>query len=151
MLLLQSARQVACRATKLCCLLGQPPSLNPAGVCCPATLGVVALQDVQEAVNKARVAQKDWVKTSFAQRGEVLKLLNDYVVSNQALICRVASRDTGKTMVDGGFGEVLTTCEKISWTLKHGEAALAPDFRPVGMLTIHKTASVEYVYQHLFA
>jgi len=100
--------------------------------------------DVQEAVNKARVAQKDWVKTSFAQRGEVLKLLNDYVVSNQALICRVASRDTGKTMVDGGFGEVLTTCEKISWTLKHGEAALAPDFRPVGMLTIHKTASVEY-------
>jgi len=100
--------------------------------------------DVAETCNAARVAQEEWVNTSFDERREVLKLLQDYVVKNQELICNVASRDTGKTMVDGGFGEVLTTCEKISWTLQHGEDALKPDFRPVGMLTIHKTACVEY-------
>ena len=99
---------------------------------------------MQAAVDKARVAQKSWVKTSYAERGEVLKLLNDYIVSNQAMLCRVASRDTGKTMVDGSFGEVLTTCEKISWTLNNGEEALKPDYRGVGMLTVHKTARVEY-------
>lgn len=87
--------------------------------------------DVAETCNAARVAQEEWVNTSFDERREVLKLLQDYVVKNQELICNVASRDTGKTMVDGGFGEVLTTCEKISWTLQHGEDALKPDFRLV--------------------
>jgi acyl-CoA reductase-like NAD-dependent aldehyde dehydrogenase len=47
-------------------------------------------------------------------------------------------------VVDGSFGEVLTTCEKITWTLGNGEKALTPDKRGVGMLTIHKTAQVEY-------
>lgn len=45
-------------------------------------------------------------------------------------------------MVDGSFGEVLTTCEKITWTLANGENALKPESRGVGMLTIHKTAQV---------
>lgn len=75
----------------------------------------------------------------------MLNLLNDYIVEHQAEICRVASRDTGKTMVDGAFGEVLTTCEKISWTIANGEAALAPEYRGVGWLAAHKTARVEYV------
>jgi len=45
-------------------------------------------------------------------------------VENQDLICRVSCRDTGKTMVDGSLGEVLTTCEKIKWTLSEGEQVL---------------------------
>ena len=45
-------------------------------------------------------------------------------------------------MVDGCFGEVLTTCEKINWTLAHGEAALRPETRPVGVITLHKRATV---------
>ena len=65
------------------------------------------------------------MKTSFAERGEVLKLLNDWIVENQDAICRIASRDTGKTMVDGSFGEVLTTCEKITWTLANGPGSPA--------------------------
>lgn len=44
--------------------------------------------------------------------------------------------------MDGSFGEVLTTCEKITWTLANGENALKPESRGVGMLTIHKTAQV---------
>lgn len=47
-------------------------------------------------------------------------------------------------MVDGAFGEVLTTCEKLAWTIKNGEAALAPEYRGVGMIMMHKTARVEY-------
>jgi aldehyde dehydrogenase (NAD+) len=100
--------------------------------------------DVQGAVDKARKAQASWVKTTFAQRAEVLKVLNHFVVENQDLICRVSCRDTGKTMVDGSLGEVLTTCEKIKWTLSEGEQSLAPEYRSVGVLTAHKTARVEY-------
>lgn len=47
-------------------------------------------------------------------------------------------------MVDGAFGEILTTCEKIRWVVERGEQALQPEYRDVGPLTIHKTARVEY-------
>eukprot|EP00730_Choanoeca_flexa_P009643 TRINITY_DN12733_c0_g1_i1.p1 TRINITY_DN12733_c0_g1~~TRINITY_DN12733_c0_g1_i1.p1 ORF type:complete len:614 (+),score=136.64 TRINITY_DN12733_c0_g1_i1:56-1897(+) len=101
--------------------------------------------DVDAAVGKARQAQQSWSKTTFEQRRQVLHALQDYITANQREICTVASRDTGKTMVDGGFGEVLVTCEKISWTLQHGEKALATEYRSTGMLMLHKTARVEFV------
>jgi acyl-CoA reductase-like NAD-dependent aldehyde dehydrogenase len=48
-------------------------------------------------------------------------------------------------VVDGSFGEVLTTCEKLVWTITHGEACLKPEYRSVGALMMHKHARVEYV------
>ena len=94
------------------------------------------------------------------QRDAVLLTLLDFVVENQDAICRVAVRDTGpthfaklirrlprfspsfqgKTMVDGAFGEILTTCEKIRWTVSEGQAALATEYRSVGPLTMHKVS-----------
>ena len=47
-------------------------------------------------------------------------------------------------MVDGSFGEILTTCEKLRWTIDHGEEALKPEYRKVGAVTMHKSARVEY-------
>eukprot|EP00048_Salpingoeca_helianthica_P022188 m.16885 g.16885 ORF g.16885 m.16885 type:complete len:600 (-) comp6996_c0_seq1:1932-3731(-) len=99
---------------------------------------------VNEVVARARAAQQEWVKTSYDQRKEVLNSLLNFVVENQEALCRVACRDTGKTMVDGAFGEILTTCEKIRWTVDHGEAALQPEYRSVGLVTMHKSARVEY-------
>lgn len=48
------------------------------------------------------------------------------------------------TVVDGSFGEILTTCEKIRWTVAHGEKTLRPEYRDVGLVTMHKSARVEY-------
>ena len=42
---------------------------------------------------------------------------------------RVSSRDTGKTMVDASLGEIMTTCEKITWLLSEGERWLKPEHR----------------------
>lgn len=42
---------------------------------------------------------------------------------------RVSSRDTGKTMVDASLGEIMTTCEKITWLLSEGERWLKPEYR----------------------
>ncbi|KAF9993556.1 Meiotic Sister-Chromatid recombination aldehyde dehydrogenase [Modicella reniformis] len=74
----------------------------------------------------------------------VLQSLLDFILRNQESICRVASRDTGKTMVDGKFGEILTTCERIRWTLSHGEDTLKDDYRDPGLLMFYKAAKVEY-------
>jgi aldehyde dehydrogenase (NAD+) len=102
-------------------------------------------QDVDQMVIDARRAQQQWVKTSFEQRRRVLQSLSAFVLNHQQDIAAVASRDSGKTFVDAFFGEILTTLEKIQWTCTHGEAALRPEFRSVGLMTAHKLARVEYI------
>ena len=52
---------------------------------------------MREGIARARAAQKDWAKTSFAERKRVLMSLLDFVVENQDTICKVAARDSGKT------------------------------------------------------
>ncbi|GER39469.1 aldehyde dehydrogenase [Striga asiatica] len=77
---------------------------------------------------------------------------------------KVSSRDTGKTMVDASLGEIMTTCEKITWLLSEGEKWLKPEYRSCGRSMLHKTARVEfhplgvigaivswnYPFQHIF-
>jgi hypothetical protein len=46
--------------------------------------------------------------------------------------------------VDAFFGELLTTLEKVRWTVKYGEGVLQPEYRSTGPLTMHKNARVEY-------
>ncbi|KAF9154309.1 Meiotic Sister-Chromatid recombination aldehyde dehydrogenase [Mortierella sp. AD011] len=109
-----------------------------------ATIRAHTKADVDQALAKARKAQTKWAKTTFDERKIVLQSLLDFILTNQEEICRVASRDTGKTMVDGKFGEILTTCERIRWTLAHGEDALRDEYRNPGLLMFYKSAKVEY-------
>jgi acyl-CoA reductase-like NAD-dependent aldehyde dehydrogenase len=52
-------------------------------------------------------------------------------------VVRISSRDTGKTMVDASLGEIMTTCEKITWLLDEGEKWLKPEYRsPFGSLKV---------------
>ncbi|KAF9904052.1 Meiotic Sister-Chromatid recombination aldehyde dehydrogenase [Lobosporangium transversale] len=109
-----------------------------------ATIRAHTKTDVDLALDKARKAQAKWRNTTFAQRKIVLQSLLDFILLHQESICRVASRDTGKTMVDGKFGEILTVCERIRWTLAHGEKALRDEYRDPGLLMFYKAAKVEY-------
>jgi len=100
---------------------------------------------VHELCAKAKVAQRSWARTTFAQRRMVLRTLQKYIVSHQEEICRVCSRDSGKAKVDALLGEVMTTCEKIRCINAHGEHWLQRQYRPTGPMMLHKTAYVEYV------
>ena len=61
-------------------------------------------------------------------------------------------RDSGKTQVDAMIGEVLTTCEKLKWTIANGEKYLKDEPRDVGALMVMKkvltkcTGRRTYVY-----
>mmetsp|Transcript_5098 Transcript_5098/g.15551 ORF Transcript_5098/g.15551 Transcript_5098/m.15551 type:complete len:491 (+) Transcript_5098:3-1475(+) len=67
------------------------------------------------------------------------------VLEHTEAICRVSARDTGKTMVDAGLGEVLTTLEKVNWLASSGEAALKPEVRSPGRMAMYKRAWVEFL------
>jgi len=101
-------------------------------------------KQVHEIVASARKAQVKWAKTTFAQRKQFLQLLNDFVIQEQEALAKIASRDSGKTAVDAAFGEILTTCEKIRWTIANGEDCLKTEYRSVCALMMHKVARVEY-------
>lgn len=102
-------------------------------------------KEVQEILIKAKEAQDEWKKTTFAQRRMVLRTIQKYVVQHVQDICRVSSRESGKPNVDAVMGEILTTCEKIRTICEWGELWLRPDRRPTGPMMMHKSAWVEYV------
>lgn len=100
--------------------------------------------EVKERVAQARKAQKIWANSSFKQRRQFLRILLKYIIEHQQLICEISSRDTGKTMVDASLGEIMTTCEKITWLLSEGEKWLKPEYRSCGRSMLHKRAKVEF-------
>ncbi|MBZ5716001.1 aldehyde dehydrogenase family protein [Nannocystis pusilla] len=125
-----------------------PPTTLP---CCdPATgerFGEAPVMDraaVVATVQRARAAQAAWAATSWAERRAVLSDILEHVVRHQEEICRLAVRDSGKTMVDAAMGEIFPVCEKLRYTIAHGEADLRAERRPSGFLP-HKAARVEYL------
>lgn len=117
----------------------EPATMKYLGFC-PA----LRPDEVREHVAQARKAQKIWAQSSFKQRRQFLRILLKYIIEHQELICEISSRDTGKTMVDASLGEIMTTCEKITWLLSEGERWLKPEYRSTGRSMLHKTAKVEF-------
>lgn len=54
-------------------------------------------QEITEKIQRAADAQKQWQKTSFADRRRVIRSLKKWLVENQEACARTACRDTGKT------------------------------------------------------
>ncbi|KAK4586511.1 hypothetical protein RGQ29_023594 [Quercus rubra] len=126
----QADRKVQCYEPATMKYLGYYPALTPV--------------EVKERVAQARKAQKIWAKSSFKQRRLFLRILLNYIVKHQQLICETSSRDTGKTMVDASLGEIMTTCEKITWLLSEGERWLKPEYRSSGRSMFYKKSKVEF-------
>lgn len=116
----------------------------------PATLealgevAVVAPEDVPARVARARGAQTRWAEASFAVRRRVLGRVLDHVLDHADELCRVVVRDAGKTTPNAMLGEIWPVCEKLRWTMAHGERHLRRE--PMGSgLFPHKRAFVDYV------
>jgi delta 1-pyrroline-5-carboxylate dehydrogenase len=101
-------------------------------------------EEVHEILVKAKKAQVEWAKTTFAQRRMVLRTIQKYICEHVEDICRVSSRESGKPKLDALMGEILTTCEKIRTICEWGEVWLRPESRPTGPMMMHKSAWVEY-------
>jgi acyl-CoA reductase-like NAD-dependent aldehyde dehydrogenase len=48
------------------------------------------------------------------------------------------------TVIDASLGEVLTTCSKLDWLLRHGEKYLRPESRSSPLLLGYKKSEVYY-------
>ncbi|MEZ4249915.1 MAG: aldehyde dehydrogenase family protein, partial [Polyangiales bacterium] len=119
-------------------LAHDPATLEPLG-----QFPVMDAAAVQAAVMRARRAQDAWGRTSFAERRAVMRTLRDLVIERHEAICRLAVRDSGKTMTDAALGEVFPVLEKLRYVIASGEKDLRPEKRSSGILA-QKGARVEY-------
>lgn len=126
------------------------PLMSAGAIHCydPATgyvLGTVPAdspETIRTKIARAADAQRAWRTSSMAQRRLVLRTLHAWIQRDLEPIARIACRDTGKTAIDAAFGELLTTCAKLAWTLRHGERVLRPERRYGNLLLAHKTCTV---------
>jgi acyl-CoA reductase-like NAD-dependent aldehyde dehydrogenase len=100
-------------------------------------------QQVRACIERARVAQVTWGRTSFAERRRVLQALLDHILVHADELCELVSRDAGKTLQNAMMGEIWPVCEKLRWTLAHGEKHLLPEKVSSGLL-VHKNARIEF-------
>ncbi|KAF6764837.1 meiotic sister-chromatid recombination aldehyde dehydrogenase [Ephemerocybe angulata] len=99
---------------------------------------------IESKIARAAKAQKYWKTTTYTQRRRVMSSLLKWLVDNQELCAQVACRDTGKTLLDASFGEILTTCSKLEWLINRGEKALKPEKRGTNMMMFYKKSEVHY-------
>ncbi|KAI0003729.1 Aldedh-domain-containing protein [Russula compacta] len=102
------------------------------------------IEEIETKINNAEASQVGWRNSSFADRKRVIRSLKKWLVENQEACARVACRDTGKTLIDAALGEILTTCSKMDWLLRHGEKYLRPETRSSPLLLGYKRSEVHY-------
>ncbi|GJN93952.1 hypothetical protein Rhopal_007012-T1 [Rhodotorula paludigena] len=125
-----SRSYITCYAPASAQHIGTVPSLNA--------------DEIRERIGKAVEAQKGWGDSSWARRRRVMRSLLVWTVREAEALSKIASRDSGKTLVDAAFGEILTTCEKLRWVIANGESILSPSSRPTNLVLAHKVSKVVY-------
>jgi acyl-CoA reductase-like NAD-dependent aldehyde dehydrogenase len=109
--------------------LGQVP------VCPPERVG--------DRIRRARSAQAAWAAAPMSDRRKVLRHLLTHILEHADQLCDIIVRDSGKTRENAMMGEIWPVCEKLRYTIAHGEKFLRPERRSSGLL-VHKKARVEY-------
>jgi len=105
----------------------------------------MSAEEVKATVNRARQAQQVWKKSSFATRKLLMRTMLKYITENQENCARVAVRESGKTFLDAVIGEVLVTCEKLTWLANSGEKCLQREYRETGRMMMMKKVYVDFV------
>ena len=100
--------------------------------------------EVNKIVASARVAQQEWKKSSFDKRRLLMRTMCRFFTENQETCARVAVRESGKTLLDALIGEILVTCEKLTWLANSGEQYLQREYRDTGRMMVMKRVYVDW-------
>src|ERR1700734_3918242 len=94
----------------------------------PATNQVIAryqattLDDVPQALERARRLQKEWAARSLAYRCSALLRLRNAIYSHRDDIATIVSRETGKPGVEAIFAEVMLALDTTDFLARQAPA-----------------------------
>jgi acyl-CoA reductase-like NAD-dependent aldehyde dehydrogenase len=100
------------------------------------SIPVATPEDVADAVERARFAQKTWGAMPITQRTQIIRRWLDLVWENQAELIRIIRRETGKT--DGmAFNEILVIDNMMQFYIHRAAQILKPQARPAMVPVVH--------------
>jgi len=106
------------------------------------TIAVHTRQDVEDAVERARFAQKSWAALSVQARADIMRRWADLVWENQNEVIRTIRRETGKT--DGtAFSEMIVMDATTVFFVRNAARLLRSQSRPALIPWVHQ-AHVHY-------
>jgi len=85
-----------------------------------------SVEQLKEAVVKARKAQEAWAKTGIKKRVKALQGILNYLVENTDLLAETISQDNGKTRVDALATEIVPAAMSIRYYMKNAKRFLKP-------------------------
>ncbi|MEM8833414.1 MAG: aldehyde dehydrogenase family protein [Pseudomonadota bacterium] len=101
-------------------------SYNPENLNILGEVEVSSIQNVHDAVQKAREAQQDWKALGVAGRVKLLRKLYDYLESNKDKFSLLETQEMGRP-IDSSISSVDWGLERIKWNLDNAEEILAPE------------------------
>jgi len=103
------------------------PVVNPATLEKIADVPVTDAVGVRAAVQRARAAQQQWARTSFADRGIALRRYRDAIIDHKDRIADVIASETGRPRGDIYPSELLHLCDAIGYWAKRAGKLLADE------------------------
>ena len=120
--------------------LRSPINLEPSG-----TLVCANKQDVDAALNKARLAQPAWAALSFKQRAAYMDRALQVMMDRADDIVERVVGETGKARADAFSMEVWSCCDSLCYYAKNAQKFLKPQKKRVhGVLGITKKVKINY-------
>jgi succinate-semialdehyde dehydrogenase/glutarate-semialdehyde dehydrogenase len=105
-----------------------------------------SIEELNQAVAKAKKAQKEWERLSYGERAKHLLRTRDFIVEQADRIMETISKETGKTKMDALSTEVLPTSMAATYYAKKAERILKKKRLGTGnVLMINKRSYVERV------
>jgi acyl-CoA reductase-like NAD-dependent aldehyde dehydrogenase len=103
------------------------PVVNPATLQKIADIPVTDAAGVCAAIEQARAVQRQWARTSFAERGIALKRYRDVIIDQKDRVADVIASETGRPRGDIYTSELLPWCDAVGYWAKTAARSLADE------------------------
>ena len=100
---------------------------NPATGAAIAQLPDMDAAQVQELVERARSAQKEWAEASYDDRAGVMYRMRKWIVDNRDRVAQTVVEENGKTREDALLADVFITADALGFWAKQGPKYLADE------------------------
>lgn len=125
----EKAEQTLCRNPATGEILGYSP--------------VTSVQELEQIVSKARIAQKSWAELEVRERVRYMIRVRDHLTQHAERITEVIFRDNGKTRVDALATEVLPAAMAVNYYAKQAKKFLkARHVFPGNILFLNKVSKI---------
>ena len=119
------------------------PSKNPTT---GEDIGMYALhtpEDVNQAVLKAREAQKKWAELPVKERARALFKIRDFIIDNAEGLAQIIYMDNGKTRAEAMTAEVFGTVAHVDYLAKNAKKLLKDyTLKPSNLLLAYKKSTI---------